>query len=137
LDEHVAAAEKERVFAPLILGEGVNYKHFESAIRNVMDYYMGFRRNGKGMEIALEKLTFIGTYAPRLKAQNYHELLRTHEALFLHRASILTALTCLQRTESGRAIYKRSDFPDSNSDMNKPIMIWQEDGQFRFAWGAK
>ena len=100
---HAAAEEKNRIFAPLSLDEGVSYKHFESAIRNVMDYYMGFRRNQKGMELALEKLNFIGTYAPRIKAQNYHELLRTHEALFMHKACILTTLTCLQRKESGRA----------------------------------
>jgi adenylylsulfate reductase subunit A len=98
---------------------------------------MGLRRNQKGMELALEKLNFIGTYAPRIKAQNYHELLRTHEALFMHKACILTTLTCLQRKESGRAIYKRSDFPDLNVDMNKPIVIWQEDGQFKFSWGIQ
>jgi succinate dehydrogenase/fumarate reductase flavoprotein subunit len=136
IDETAAAEEKGRVFSPLSLDEGVSYKHFEGAIRNVMDYYMGFRRNQKGMELALEKLNFIGTYAPRIKAQNYHELLRTHEALFIHKACILTTLTCLQRKESGRAIYKRSDFPDLNDAMNKPIVIWQEGGQFKFSWGV-
>jgi succinate dehydrogenase/fumarate reductase flavoprotein subunit len=137
IDEETAVREKSRIFSALTLDEGVSYKHFESSIRNVMDYYMGFRRNQKGMELALEKLNFIGTYAPRIKAQNYHELLRTHEALFMHKACILTTLTCLQRKESGRAIYKRSDFPDLNVDMNKPIVIWQEDGQFKFSWGIQ
>ena len=50
----------------------------------------------------------------------------------MHRASILTTLTCLERKESGRAIYKRSDFPDMNPDMNKPLVIWQEEGRSSF-----
>jgi succinate dehydrogenase/fumarate reductase flavoprotein subunit len=136
IDMDVAAAEKARVHAPLERDEGIPETYFEGAIRSVMDYYMGFRRNEKGIRIALEKLQFIGTYASRIRANNFHELLRTHEALFMHKACLLTTLTCAQRNESGRAIYKRSDYPDPNPEMNKPIIIWQEDGQFRFSWGA-
>jgi succinate dehydrogenase/fumarate reductase flavoprotein subunit len=88
------------------------------------------------MEIALEKLNFIETYVPRIKAQDTHELLRTHEALFMHKACVLTTLTCLQRKESGRGIYKRTDFPDTNPEMNKPLVIWQEDGRFKYSWGV-
>ena len=134
-DEDIAAEEKERIFAPLNREEGISQKEFEGAVRNVMDYYMGFRRNEKGMRLALKKLNFIGEYIPRIKAQNYHELLRTHESLFLHRSCILTTLTCLERKESGRAVYKRSDFPDTDPEMNKPLVIWQENGQVRLYWG--
>ena len=55
----------------------------------------------------------------------------------MHKACILTTLTCLQRKESGRGVYKRTDFPNMNPEMNKPLVIWQEDGQFRFSWGAQ
>lgn len=137
IDEETAVLEKERIFAPLRLEEGLNYREFEGAIRTVMDYYMGLRRNQKGMELALEKLNFILTYASRIKAKDYHELLRTHEGLFMHKACVLTTLTCLQRMESGRGVYKRTDFPDLNPEMNKPLVIWQEDGQFRFSWGVQ
>jgi adenylylsulfate reductase, subunit A len=137
IDEESAEQEKERIFAPLHLEEGMNYREFEGAIRTVMDYYMGLRRNQKGMELALEKLNFILTYASRIKAQDYHELLRTHEGLFMHKACVLTTLTCLQRKESGRGVYKRTDFPGLNPEMNKPLVIWQEDGQFCFSWGAQ
>ncbi len=136
IDEEAAVLEKERIFAPLQLEEGMNYREFEGAIRTVMDYYMGLRRNQKGMELALEKLNFILTYASRIKAKDYHELLRTHEGLFMHKACVLTTLTSLQRKESGRGVYKRTDFPDLNPEMNRPLVIWQEEGQFRFSWGA-
>ena len=48
----------------------MSYREFEGAIRTVMGYYMGLRRNQKGMEIALEKLNFIAPYADRIKAQD-------------------------------------------------------------------
>jgi adenylylsulfate reductase subunit A len=136
IDENVAAREKDRIFAPFHREEGLSYREFEGAVRTVMDYYMGLRRNQKGMEIALEKLNFIGTFEPRIKAEGYHELLRTHEGLFMQKACTLTTLTCLQRKESGRGVYKRTDFPDLNPEMSKPIAIWQEDGRFMFSWGV-
>jgi succinate dehydrogenase/fumarate reductase flavoprotein subunit len=136
IDLEAAAREKERIFAPLYREEGLSYREFEGAIRSVMDYYMGLRRNQKGMELALEKLNFIRTYAGQIKARDYHELLRTHEALFMHQACVLTTLTCLERRESGRGIYKRTDFPDLDPTMNKPLAIWQEEGEFRYSWGV-
>lgn len=134
-DEEIALREKGRIFAPLHREEGVDYREFEAAVRTVMDYYMGLRRNQKGMELALEKLRFIAGYSNRLKARDYHELLRVHEALFMHRACEMTTLSCLQRKESGRGVYKRSDFPDLNPELDKPLVIWQEDGDFRYSWG--
>lgn len=136
IDSETAARERERVFAPCHCEEGISSREFEGAIRNVMDYYMGLRRNQKGMEIALEKLNFIGTFIPKIKAQNLHELLRTHEALFMHKACLLTTFTCLQRKESGRGVYKRTDFPEMDPGMNKPLLIWQEEGQPQFSWGV-
>jgi len=135
IDEHSAVEEKKRVFAPLGLDEGISYREFETTIRNVMDYYMSFGRNTKGMELALKKLNFIGEYASRIKAENYHELMRTHEALHMHKTCVLSTQTCLLREESGRAIYKRNDFPLTRPDLNKPLVIWQEDGQFKSSWG--
>ena len=35
--------------------DGVSYKEIEQATRNVMNYYMGFRRSMAGMARALEK----------------------------------------------------------------------------------
>lgn len=51
---------------------------FEASIRQVMSYYMGFVRNGKGMDVALERLAFIGSQADKLSASNMHELMLAH-----------------------------------------------------------
>ena len=83
----------------------------------------------------MNKLRFIGTYADRIRAADMHELLRTQESLFLHKTCELSVLTCIERRESGRCVYRRTDYPGLNSEMNKPIVIWQEAGQFHFSWG--
>ena len=33
-------------------------------------------------------------------------------------------------------VIDRTDFPDLNPEMNKPLMIWQEDGKFMSSWGG-
>jgi hypothetical protein len=41
----------------------------------------------------------------------------------------------MERKESGRSIYRRTDYPDVNLEMSKPLVIWQENGDVRFSWG--
>ncbi len=134
IDDDTALCERNRIFNPLALQEGIDQKIFEGVVRNVMQYYMGFRRNEKGMKLALEKLMLIAEYEPKIRAKNYHELLRIQESLFLHRVSVLTTLACLERKESGRAIYKRTDFPNIETTLNKPLVIWKENEEVRFSW---
>lgn len=136
IDEDLAAQEKEKIFTPMKIEEGIHYRDFEIAVRNIMDYYMKFKRNEKGMELALKKLSFVGDHASRIKAGNTHELMRAHEAMLLQKACLLTGMACLQRKESGRGLYSRNDYPDINPQFSKPLIFWQEDGQFKFSWGA-
>ena len=70
---------------------------FEASIRQVMSYYMGFVRNGKGMEVALERLAFIASQADKLSASNMHELMLAHESLHLLQSSTLSTLCSLER----------------------------------------
>jgi succinate dehydrogenase/fumarate reductase flavoprotein subunit len=135
INEDVITEEKERVFRPLEVKKGVSYREFEGVIRQVMNYYMGYRRNQKGMETTLAKLDYIATWLDRIEAQNYHELMRAHESAEVLRMCRLTTKASMERKESGRGYYRRSDYPDLNPDLNKPLVLWQEDGEERFSWG--
>ena len=105
-------AERARIAAPLApRGDALPQAMFEASIRQVMSYYMGFVRNGKGMDVALERLAFIGSQADKLSASNMHELMLAHESLHLLQSSTLSTLCSLERRESGRSIYRRSDYP--------------------------
>jgi len=129
IDSNEVIKEKEQVFRPLGKSRGPNPREFENVIRQVMNYYMGHVRNQKGIETALEKLNLIERHINYIKATNYHELMRANEARHLLKHCQLSTRAVLERKESGRTIYRRSDYPDSNKELNKCLVIWQENGE--------
>jgi succinate dehydrogenase/fumarate reductase flavoprotein subunit len=135
IDEREVIDEKERILKPMKIDKGISYKDFEAAIRQVMNYYMGYRRNQKGMEIALEKLDFIENYRNKIKADNYHELMRANESSELIKMCKLATKASIERKESGRAYYRRTDFPEMNPGLKKVLVVWQENSEQRFSWG--
>jgi len=134
LDEHELVLEKCRIFAPLKVEDGISHDRFERAIRQVMGYYMGFVRNQKGMETALERLDFIAEHTERLQAANPHELMRANEAVHLLKTCRLATRATLERKESGRALYRRSDYPERNEAYAKVLSIWQGAEGPELAW---
>jgi succinate dehydrogenase/fumarate reductase flavoprotein subunit len=126
--------EKERIFKPMKTTGGMNYREFERTIRQVMSYYMSFVRNEKGMEIALERLGIIERHLDRLQASNFHELMRANEATHLLKICQLSTRATKERKESGRSIYRRSDYPDLDKNYSKVLALWQEDGTPQMAW---
>ena len=134
IDRDAIYLEKERIFKPMKNSNGMRYDQFESAIRQVMKYYMSFVRNQKGMEIALERLDLIESYLNTVMATNYHELMRTNEAVHLLKICQLATRASMERKESGRAIYRRSDYPDRDEAYAKTLAMWQTDGQTQLSW---
>lgn len=130
IDSNVIAKEKEYFIEPLRREEGDSPQEFENIIRQVMNYYMGMVRNQKGMEIALDRLKMISTHINEIKAKNYHELMKTHELRHLLEFCELTVIANMERKESGRGYYMRSDYPDlDNKYDNKQIALWKENGK--------
>ena len=134
LDLLEAAQEKERILAPLRIEDGITHSCFESAIRQVMTYYMGYVRNAKGMETALDRLKWIESFKDRIMASNRHELMRAHEAVDLLKCCQLSTRATQERKESGRSIYQRSDFPKPDPNYNKILSIWKEAGSVKTSW---
>jgi succinate dehydrogenase/fumarate reductase flavoprotein subunit len=134
-DEKAVEVERERIYRPMTIDEGVDYGEVEKAITQVLDYYVGFRRSQKGMEVALEKLALIETYLDKIKATHFHSLMRAHECAEVLKMARLTILSSMERRESGRTYYKRTDYPDVNADMDTVLVAWQENEQHKFSWG--
>jgi len=128
--------EKEQVFRPLLNTVGLNPREYENIIRQVMDYYMGYIRNGKSIDLAIEKLNLIESHFNDVKAADLHELLRAHEARHLLKHCQLSARGCAERKESGRTLYVRSDYPDPDESMNRCLIQWQENGNHFMEFGA-
>ena len=116
--------ECERIFTPLTpLEDAVPQAIFESSVRQVMSYYMGFVRNEKGIDVALDRLAFLSGYADKVRAGNMHELMMTHEALHLLESCRLSTLCTRERKESGRSIYRRSDYPEKDPAYEKILAV--------------
>jgi adenylylsulfate reductase subunit A len=86
------------------------------------------------MQIALERLDRIESYLDKLRASNYHELMRANEAAHLLKICRLAIIATMARKESGRSIYKRSDYPQRDEAYAKMLALWQADGIPQTAW---
>lgn len=134
LDEDAVKASFDEAFAPLHNDEELTYQELEEAARNVMAYYMGFQRSEAGMALAAQKIDLLKSHAPRLHANSYRELMRCIEAKEVLTVCGLAIAASRERKESGRCVYTRVDYPELNPDMNRPILLWQENGEARIAW---
>lgn len=135
VSEQEAEMERVRVLAPLHSEGATPYSQFESAIRQVMDYYMGYVRNERGMLQALDSLARIEALKDDLVAENWHELMRTHEALTLLTMCQLVTLASLEHREtSPNTIYMRSDFPDPDPSCNRLMVTEKVDGKPTLFW---
>ena len=134
VDDERIQQEKERVFRPLHSEEGIRQEKFEAAVRQVMNYYMGYVRSGKGMSVALEKLAFIESRKDEVMAKNLHELMRAHESFHLLRTCMLTTMASLERRET-RFVYRRSDYPDiDHSYDDRLLVVFRKDGEPCCEW---
>ena len=137
-DEDLAARVKDDVFAPLRAerdDESVSYQELEEAARNVMMYYMGFRRSVAGMERALEKIRFLSGQIPRLRAETLRDLMRCHESREVLKVCELAIAATMERRETGRCVYKVADYPALNPDMAKPLLLLKGEKGTVFQWG--
>ena len=138
VDEAVAARVKDEVFAPLRADrddDSLSYQELEEAARNVMMYYMGFRRSVAGMERALEKIRFLSGQIPRLHAETLRDLMRCHESREVLKVCELAIEATMERRETGRCVYKVADYPDLNPDMAKPLLLLKGEKGTVFQWG--
>ena len=135
VDEDLAARVKARVFAPLGNDRELTYQELEEAARNVMMYYMGFRRSVAGMERALEKILFLEDRIPELHAESFRDLMRCHEACEVLKVCELAIRATMERKETGRCVYKITDYPSLNPDMAKPLLLRRGENGTEYHWG--
>jgi len=123
-------SEKANAFRPMKRKSGYKWREIEDKIRLVMNFYMSFVRNQRGMETALKRLKIVESKVNAIKADNYHELMRANETRHLVKYCQLLIMASLERKESGRCFYRRSDYPDlDESWTNKHVILWQEGGE--------
>ncbi len=134
--EEDVLAERERVFAPLEREQGLEYKEVEAVLRKIMAENVGPMRTEMGLKTARKKLAKLKTALPRLKAHNYHELMRCLETHTLVTVGQIMTEAALARRESRQIPYHyRLDYPETDDEKwAGQILVWQEDGTIRTAF---
>ncbi len=121
--------ERERVFAPLERGNGINPLELRDRHLDLMWKYVSVIRDGKGLETAVAEMDAMWaqelpkvSVSDRSKTWNYEwlEALDLYPRLFTSQAMALSALL---RTES-RANHYREDYPETdNRNWLKNIVV--------------
>ena len=139
LPEAEIAALAKDIFAPLTErpARSIGYTEFEDGIRQVMDYYVGYQRTEGSMKQALKSFAVLEEYLPRLGASTLRELMRVRESMELFKLCRIYIQACMQRRESGRAMYRRADYPDLDPALEKCLVTrLDESGNPVFQWNS-
>ncbi|MBI4800245.1 MAG: adenylyl-sulfate reductase subunit alpha, partial [Desulfarculus sp.] len=120
LDLNQVAAEKTRVFAPLMHGQdfdGVRPLEMEERMQRLMDEYAGgtsqfYRTNEERLDYALKHLRMLMGQTGLLMARDLHELMLAHEVIDrLDVAEVLCHHLKFRRETRWPGWQTRSDFP--------------------------
>ena len=123
VEDQEIAAEKERLFYPCQNSGGISPREYEDEIRRVVTNDIGYQRSEERLRTALEKLKKLAAKEPTLQAQDYHQLMRAHEARNIREVAEMVATAALERRESrGSFSHFRADFPNRD-DANWRKMI--------------
>lgn len=127
LDSKAMQEERARVFAPLERKAGATYREFENIVRIISTDHFGPTKTQVSLEGALEKLDRLEAARTELKAASMHELMRTHEALNIHRVAKISATAALARKESRfPPFHHRADFPETDDENYCGLMVIQK-----------
>lgn len=117
LNSNAMKEEEARVFAPLERKSGVTYREFENIVRVITTDHFGPIKTEISLTSALEKLDRLDATRTELKADNMHELMRTHEAMNIHQVAKISAMAALARKESRfQPFHYRADFPETDDE---------------------
>ena len=119
--------EKERVYAPLKTGEDkITYLEFEKQVRDIMTDNVGFERTDESMRRAVKLLDQLTPLAGKLKAENYHDLMRALESQNVYQVAKLVTRASLERKETrwgGNLIAPRGDYPEPDERWGRRVIV--------------
>jgi len=133
IDEAQVLEQKDIVYAPLRVKDGVEPMEYESKIRAICEKYGGrIMTDGKLIE-GLSRLSDVrNDWLPRIKARNPHELMKAHESRNLLDIAEVHLCSALERKESRHYFY-RQDYPEKDPKYDeKAIIVHRSKGKMVF-----
>ncbi|MGE5215680.1 MAG: FAD-binding protein [Chloroflexota bacterium] len=132
LQEQELEAEHERLLYPCRNASGISPRDYEDKVRQVVTDYIGYQRTEEKLRTAIEKLRGLAAEEPLLRARDFHELMRAHEALNIREVAEMVATAALERRESrGSYSHFRADFPNrDDAHWRKMIVLKRRNGGY-------
>ncbi len=120
---------RELTYAPMSSRGDFNYTEAENKLRQIMSDYVSISRNEEGLAAGLSELKALKKLFGQIKAENGHDLMRTHELRDLLLISKAITTGALDRKESrfGLSHYRR-DFPETKEEWHKSTHLSLKDG---------
>ncbi len=118
--------EKARIYAPIKLSAGIEWKEVNAAIARVMQYFCGEYKTELLFNMGLDALKEIEeVFVPRMRALDPHKLMRSIEDLsMLAHAQMVLHASLARKASSASLNFYRIDYPEIDpADWNKYISI--------------
>ena len=112
LQDQEIDAEQDRLLYPCHNPSGMAPREYENQVRRIVTDYIGYQRTEEKLRKAIEELKTLTAQDCLLRAHDYHELMRAHEARNIREVAEMVATAALERRESrGSYSHFRADFP--------------------------
>ena len=132
LQDQEIEAEQERLFYPCCNAKGISPRDYEDKVRQIVTDYVGYQRTEDKLCTAIEELRALAAEESLLRARDYHELMRAHEARNIREVAEMVATAALERRESrGSYSHFRADFPHrDDANWRKMIVLKKHDAGY-------
>jgi succinate dehydrogenase/fumarate reductase flavoprotein subunit len=131
IDDAQVEAERNRVWAPLFVKDGLPPSQVEYKLRRMVNDYLQPPKVTRKMEIGLTRFEAIRADLDKISAAGPHELMRAMEVHAIRDCAEMAARASLYRTESRWGLYhNRVDYPERNDkDWFVHVQVKIVDGQ--------
>ena len=127
-DDDSVADSLGRMAEPLEVENGGSWRDLEDSVRDLVTDYVGMRRSERGLRRAHEVLLELQQQEADLRAESFHELMRTLEAKNIRLAAELMTMAAAHRTESrSGAAHRRLDFPATDDTVWRKAIVLSRD----------
>jgi len=133
-DKEFVEKEAARLWHPLTVKDGIDWREVNSAVSKAMQNYCGGIKCDDLLKQGLALIEDIeANDVPQIACRNPHELMRAHEVMDIITVSKLILYACLLRKQSSKPLYfYRSDGNSALEEQEKGfITIYQQDGKIQ------
>ena len=124
--------ERERLFSPYRKPGKISPREYENQVMEIVTNSIGYQRTESKLRKAIEDLRSLKSEEQCIRARDYHELMRAHEARNIREVAEMVATAALERRESrGSYSHFRIDFPNrDDANWRKMIVLKKQDSGY-------